>query len=361
MLRLNGFDWDSRETAWHEQYGQLVAFAELHGHVKIPIVGMARLCKWLNDQRWAYHQLQQQQEEEEDEEHGSSTTTTFPTKKVVVVVRSIPPERIGLLEQVPGCEWNPFEAAWQKPYHELVDYHTTHGHCLVPHTYSNNQPLGKWVARQRQAYKRYVSPRQDDSPTTPTTSAAARTWTKTAEMTPERIALLNQIDFVWSWKQKKKRRRRRSDNNKHRRKVQMLLNNHAYTRKKKKNSIPYHCGWWNTHRGGVWNKQHQKSIRVTNLQSTLLRRFTHIQDAAKRGARSEYMLVMRHTPYSMVAGPWSFLVRNFAQCIRVQEHCARKYMVCIRNAYDCRQPTGRTFGEGNEFRKLRTERQTRGS
>ena len=191
MQRLNsiGFDWDPHETAWKQHYQQLVAFVQQNGHVKIP--EGSSLSEWLNNQRRAYHQQHQQ----EDDNHGATTaatTTILPTKNVAVI-RPITPERIRLLEQVPGFEWNPLEAAWHKRYQELVDYHATHGHCLVPHVYPDNPPLGEWVAMQRKAYKRYVSSRKDSATSTTT---AARRGTKTARLTPERIELLNQIDFV---------------------------------------------------------------------------------------------------------------------------------------------------------------------
>ena len=189
MQRLNsiGFDWDPLETAWQQHYQQLVAFAKRHGHVKIPKEGItSSLAMWLYKQRHAYHQRQHQQQQEEDEKHGST--------KNVVKGPFITPERIRLLEQVPGFEWNPLETAWQKRYQELVDYHATHGHCLVPHVYPDNPPFGLWVYDQRRAYKHHVSSRKDVSPTT-TSSAAAREGPRTARLTPERIELLNQIDF----------------------------------------------------------------------------------------------------------------------------------------------------------------------
>ena len=187
-----GFDWDPHETAWKQHYQELVAFVKQHGHVKIP--EGSSLSEWLNNQRRAYHHQQQ-----EDDNHGRTTTTTILPTKNVAVIRPITPERIRLLEQVTGFEWNPWDA-WPKRYQELVGYHATHGHCLVPHVY----PLGewvamqrkaykRWVAMQRKAYKRHVSSQKDDSPTT--FSTAARRGTKRGEMTPERIELLNQIDF----------------------------------------------------------------------------------------------------------------------------------------------------------------------
>ena len=44
---------------------------------------------------------------------------------------------------------NTAEALWQKRYHELVEFKMKYGHCNVPQKYPVNQPLGKWVHRQR--------------------------------------------------------------------------------------------------------------------------------------------------------------------------------------------------------------------
>ena len=185
MKRLDsiGFDWDPYKTAWHEQFQQLVAFAQRHGHVKIPKVSMVRLHMWLYEHRRAYHHQEQQQENEK---------FIIDTKNVLLSY-FIAPERIRLLEEVPGFEWNPWDASWKDQYQESVDYHATHGHCLVHIIYPDNPPLGEWVAMQRKAYKRYVASRKDDSPTTPTT--AVRRGTPTVRLTPERIEFLNQIDF----------------------------------------------------------------------------------------------------------------------------------------------------------------------
>jgi len=36
----------------------------------------------------------------------------------------------------------------------LVTFKAQHGHCNVPHLYSENPPLGVWVGTQRQDYKK---------------------------------------------------------------------------------------------------------------------------------------------------------------------------------------------------------------
>lgn len=62
-------------------------------------------------------------------------------------------------------------------------------HCsIVPKTYESNPSLGRWVGQQREQYRKF----QDGKP---------------ASITPERIDMLNKIDFCWNaqdalWRQR---------------------------------------------------------------------------------------------------------------------------------------------------------------
>jgi len=42
-----------------------------------------------------------------------------------------------------------FDERWQLRYNELVAYKKEHKNCLVPQVYKENEPLGRWVVRQR--------------------------------------------------------------------------------------------------------------------------------------------------------------------------------------------------------------------
>jgi len=48
---------------------------------------------------------------------------------------------------------------WEYRYNELIEYQNIHGHCEVPRTLRGmptHSPLGKWVANQRESYKKYL-------------------------------------------------------------------------------------------------------------------------------------------------------------------------------------------------------------
>jgi hypothetical protein len=68
---------------------------------------------------------------------------------------------------------------WMERFQQLSLYREEHGHCLVPKRYRENPPLGNWVNKQRQEYRRY--------------------WqgTRPCSLTSERIEVLNQIGFCW--------------------------------------------------------------------------------------------------------------------------------------------------------------------
>jgi hypothetical protein len=83
-----------------------------------------------------------------------------------------------------GYDWNHYDTAWVQSYGDLLKFKKQHGHCSVPIKASGS--LGKWVTRQRQAYR--VS-QQGDGP---------------SSMTQSRQDLLNAIGFDWGTPQGKK-------------------------------------------------------------------------------------------------------------------------------------------------------------
>ena len=84
----------------------------------------------------------------------------------------ITPERIQILESI-GFEWDPQKVAWQRMYEQLQDFVRQHGHAKVPKGFVHNPELANWVRNQRLEHCN-------------------------GRMTPERIALLDKLGFVWS-------------------------------------------------------------------------------------------------------------------------------------------------------------------
>lgn len=71
------------------------------------------------------------------------------------------------------------EEQWAEHFQALCEYRNREGNCLVPHLYPQNPALARWVKRQRYSYKVKVAGQ------------------KASSMTPERIAALEGIGFVW--------------------------------------------------------------------------------------------------------------------------------------------------------------------
>jgi hypothetical protein len=75
-----------------------------------------------------------------------------------------------------GRQWR--LSAWEVRLSELADYRKIHGHCNVPHNYSEKSKLGHWVTNQRQQYKLHLEG-------------------KTSYMTLSRIQELESLAFEW--------------------------------------------------------------------------------------------------------------------------------------------------------------------
>ena len=90
-------------------------------------------------------------------------------------------------------DFDPLRTAWERQYEALKAFYEAHGHTRIPYRpssdYSDDEEddddeeewrsLGSWIKRQRYQYKLY----QEGNPA--------------SDMTPERIGLLNKINFQW--------------------------------------------------------------------------------------------------------------------------------------------------------------------
>jgi hypothetical protein len=75
--------------------------------------------------------------------------------------------------------FRPYQAGlWDERFNDLCKYREKHGNCLVPHTYTENRPLTRWVKRQRYQYKRIME-------------------YKSSSITDERVKALEEVGFVW--------------------------------------------------------------------------------------------------------------------------------------------------------------------
>jgi hypothetical protein len=75
--------------------------------------------------------------------------------------------------------FRPYQAGlWDERFNELCMYREKHGNCLVPHTFTENRPLTRWVKRQRYQHKRMME-------------------CKSSSLTDERVKALEEVGFVW--------------------------------------------------------------------------------------------------------------------------------------------------------------------
>uniref|UniRef100_UPI0040560203 Helicase associated domain protein n=1 Tax=Candidatus Electronema sp. TaxID=2698783 RepID=UPI0040560203 len=151
LLERIGFQWGELNTdKWEERYIQLLYFKEKYGHCNVPYnPNNSQLGNWVRQQR-------------QKKKSGN-----------------LLPEREKMLEEI-GFNWTLVDLGGVKPtelwglrYSQLIEFKQQHGHCKVPHNFSENPQLGKWVSKQRQQRKQN-------------------------KLTLERERLLEEIGFLWS-------------------------------------------------------------------------------------------------------------------------------------------------------------------
>jgi hypothetical protein len=129
------------ETQWYQQYKELVAFKEEHGHCLVPM-NKKSLGKWASLQR------------------NNNKNNTLRQ------------DRTDLLEEL-GFVWNSRTAnednQWFEKYARLIIFQQKRGHCAVPQVFKEDLALGHWVDTQRSSPPR-----------------------------PDRKALLEKLGFIWS-------------------------------------------------------------------------------------------------------------------------------------------------------------------
>ena len=110
---------DKRDQKWNARYRELEAFKAEHGHCKVP-ESHGSLGKWVKKHR----ELRKK--------------------------NKLSKERIQKLDAL-GFDWSPQGTPWEERLDELTKYKAERGDCSVP---QSQGPLGKWVKRQRAAYKK---------------------------------------------------------------------------------------------------------------------------------------------------------------------------------------------------------------
>jgi superfamily II DNA or RNA helicase len=143
-----GWTWDLKASDWHAAFQYLQTYVQREGHARVPqshVEGGFRLGQWLSVQRQTYRK------------------------------GKLSDYRRGLLERLPGWEWNTTQASWTKAYELLRQYAASEGHLYVPaKLVVDGFALGAWVNTQRTKYG-------------------------TGTLSPDRVACLESLDgWVWN-------------------------------------------------------------------------------------------------------------------------------------------------------------------
>jgi Helicase associated domain len=140
---------------WVERFEDLKRFVLQHGHCHVPIKleRNPTLSKWAKRQRYQWKLKQA----------GRHSTLTD--------------EREMLLESI-GFLWDVRFSVWDQRFRELVAFRKSTGHCNVPLRCERFPKLGTWVKCQRRQHRLLAMGRKSN-------------------MTPGRIAQLNDLGFSW--------------------------------------------------------------------------------------------------------------------------------------------------------------------
>jgi hypothetical protein len=101
-------------------------------------------------------------------------TTSRPTLKRL---RAVSPTLAA--SPKPETKSSKADSKWLSTIEELKEFKGIQGHCIVPRGYAENPRLASWVAEQRKQYKLMKDGKQ-------------------SSITPERVLMLDELDFAWN-------------------------------------------------------------------------------------------------------------------------------------------------------------------
>jgi hypothetical protein len=159
-----GFDWRTRqereEFYWNEKFKRLEEYRQIYGDCKVPQSSVdEELTSWVEELgSWVCTQRSKCKKGK----LSSDRTSKLESLQFEWVLK----------EPSKNIDRTYADEKWHFQYLKLVDFHTEHGHCIVPSFYDIDKSLGMWVGKQRQIY------------------AANR-------MPEDRKLLLDELGFVW--------------------------------------------------------------------------------------------------------------------------------------------------------------------
>ena len=186
VLERMGFDWsvDARKATqrrsaqiWTDRYGELKEFQRIHGTCRVPSDHPNRkLAAWVRVQRREYRRLL----EKEAGGGGEDGVATSSSSAVLT------PERIKLLDAIGFEVASAHDELFELRLGALREYRDRFGDTLVPIGYEDDRGLAQWVSTQRRRYH-----------------TLHKTGVRPYGFSDERIAALDDLGFVWNYRQHK--------------------------------------------------------------------------------------------------------------------------------------------------------------
>ena len=180
-----GFSWSMYDKLWEGRYLQLKQFYSENGHTNI--TSSSQLGSWAKKQQQEMKKLIGGRKSAltdariaklneigfrwDDQEQKSLKMR----RKNNDYEQNIVPSNTQTKRKIASKN----ELRWQERFIELLKFKEEHGHCNVPVRYIENLPLGKWVDRQRQNYKKQAMEDKD-------------------QLSADRINQLEDIGFEWN-------------------------------------------------------------------------------------------------------------------------------------------------------------------
>lgn len=208
LLERIGFVWKPEDAAWEKRFMELLAYKARFGNALIPDYWPENpaLGLWLSNQRRRGGKKEEKKKRRLEKagcfirredleweqrfkewrnyvrEHGTtevpvveehaSIGTWIRIQRMKKRAGKLDAKKIRRLEAT-GLLWEPQNELWERRFAELSQYHRKYGHCHFSSASLKNPKLYVWCAAQRWRRKR-------------------------GELSPDRIARLNALEFPWS-------------------------------------------------------------------------------------------------------------------------------------------------------------------
>ena len=170
-----GVKWNPLDDAWHLRLDELKQYTKKFGHGNIPRndVTYSSLSRWIRNQR----DLKKLGKLQPHREMILLGIMGLDWKNYISTSSSSTSSSSSFTTITTATDAN-YYSRWDAKLNDLRGYKNQNGNCRVPKKYPKNIQLGTWVRNQRCQYRSYKIG-------------------KKSTMTPERISMLEEVDFEW--------------------------------------------------------------------------------------------------------------------------------------------------------------------